>query len=75
MVEGSLSKMNRTVSKPGCIFIIKRNGLPYRWVVKTTIEKERRYVGCFDTEAKAIEAWNVFAMKNGMKERVIHENK
>ena len=67
--------MNRTVSKPGCIFLIRRNGVPYRWVVKTTIEKERRYVGCFNTEAKAIEAWNLFAMKNGMPERVIHHER
>ena len=57
--------MNRSRRKPVCIFLIKRNGLPYRWVVKSTVNKERTYIGCFDSEAKAVDAWNKHAMKTG----------
>lgn len=63
--------MNRVLAKPGCVFLMKRNGEAYRWVVKTTINRERVYVGCFETKEQAINAWNQFATKRGMTERVI----
>ena len=48
------------------VFLVKRNGVPYRWIVKCTIQKVRTYVGCFDSEEKASEAWEKFAKKKGL---------
>lgn len=41
---------------PMCVFMVKRNGQPYRWIVKITVKGERRYIGCFETKDRATEA-------------------
>lgn len=45
------------------VFLMKRNGEPYRWVVKVTINKERKYVGCFETKQEAIKALDAYMEK------------
>lgn len=42
---------------PICVFLMKRNGEPYRWIVKITVKGERRYIGCYQNMADAILAW------------------
>lgn len=51
--------------KQVCVFLMKRNGEPYRWIVKVTIKKERKYIGCFKTKPEAVQALNSFMWKNG----------
>lgn len=51
--------------KQVCVFLMKRNGEPYRWIVKVTIQKERKYIGCFKTKPEAVQALNSFMWKNG----------
>lgn len=48
--------------------MMKRNGEPYRWVVKVTINKERIYVGCFQSKDEAVKAWANYMTKNGGSE-------
>lgn len=55
-------------TKPMCVFMMKRNGEPYRWVVKVTINKERIYVGCFQSKDEAVKAWANYMTKNGGSE-------
>jgi hypothetical protein len=59
--------MNRKKSKNKCVFLIKRNGKPYRYMVRTYINKERRYVGCFKTEDEAVNAYNNFLHREQLK--------
>lgn len=49
--------MGRKQFKEECIFIIKKNGMPYRYVLKTTENKEWRYLGCFKTMEEAKQAF------------------
>jgi hypothetical protein len=58
--------MNRVMAKPACVFLMKRKGVPYRWIVKTTVNRERVYLGCFKTKEEAVKAWNRFL--NGGKD-------
>jgi hypothetical protein len=44
---------------------MKRNGKPYRWMVRTVVRGEPVYLGCYETREKAIEAWNRYAEKSG----------
>lgn len=46
-----------------CIFTQKTNGKTY-YVVKVTINRERRYVGCFKTQEEAVTAHANFMEKN-----------
>lgn len=55
--------MNKKEVKSKCVFLMKRNGKPYRYMVRTYIDKERRYIGCFKTEQEAIIAYNKFMAK------------
>jgi hypothetical protein len=41
---------------PMCVFLMKRNGQPYRWIVKITVRGERKYIGCFQTKDQATKA-------------------
>jgi len=59
--------MRRKLGKTPFVFLVKRNGLPYRWVVRCTVHKVKRYVGCFDSEEKATQALQRFAVKNNLK--------
>lgn len=52
--------MNRKAKKSPCVFPIKRNGEIYRYMVRTYINRERHYVGCFKTEAEAEVAYNKY---------------
>jgi hypothetical protein len=52
--------MNRKEIKPKWIFEVKLKGKPYRYMVRFFINRERIYLGCFETvkEAeKAIKEW------------------
>jgi hypothetical protein len=55
--------VNKKEVKSKCVFLMKRNGKPYRYMVRTYIDKERRYIGCFKTEQEAIIAYNKFMTK------------
>jgi hypothetical protein len=47
----------KTKKKPGKnVFLRKRNGVPYRWWGRYSLNGFKFYVGCFKTEAEAIEA-------------------
>lgn len=48
-----------------CVFMMKRNGQPYRWIVRVTVRKERRYVGCYKTRPEAVTALEAFMAKHG----------
>jgi hypothetical protein len=48
-----------------CVFMMKRNGEPYRWIVRVTVQKERRYVGCYKTKPEAVSALQAFMAKHG----------
>lgn len=50
--------MNRhTDKKYPCIFVMRKDGKPYRYVVKVTVNHERRYIGCYKTEKEAVNAY------------------
>ena len=51
--------MTETI-RPMFVFLLKRNGEPYRWIVRVTINKERKYVGCFETKQEAITALDAY---------------
>lgn len=55
--------MNRKPEKIECIYIVRRFGKPYRWIARPTIEKEKKYLGCFDSYEKAHAALNRFYEK------------
>lgn len=55
--------MNRKPEKIECIYTVKRFGKPYRWIARPTIEKEKKYLGCFDSHDKAVEALERFYRK------------
>jgi len=57
------NQMNTKINKSKCVFVMKRNGKPYRYMVRTYINKERRYIGCFKTEEEATIAYNRFMQK------------
>lgn len=41
---------------PKFIFPIVKNGATYRYMVRYSIEGFKKYVGCFETEAQAVQA-------------------
>jgi hypothetical protein len=55
--------VNRKPYKAACVFVIKRNGEVYRYMVRTTVNKERRYIGCFKTREEAEAAYLKFKEK------------
>jgi len=57
--------MNRKRSKRPCVFLYKLNGQPYRWVVRFTVNKERRYIGCFKEHGEACQAAEEAAKRLG----------
>lgn len=63
---GNFMGDNMTIKqKPLCVYVMKRNGEPYRWMVRTIVRGDVIYLGCYDTREKAIQAWNRYAEKNG----------
>jgi hypothetical protein len=59
--------MNRKKNKNKCVFLYKLNGQPYRWIVRFTINKERRYIGCFKEHGEACQAAEDAAKRLGYK--------
>jgi len=46
--------LNRNMRKPQWVFVIKRNGKPYRYMARVTARKyEKIYLGCFKTQTEA----------------------
>lgn len=53
--------MNRLSDKKyPCVFVMQKDGKAYRYVVRVTVNHERRYVGCFKTEKEAINAYKQY---------------
>jgi hypothetical protein len=59
--------MNRKRVKRQCVFLYKLNGEPYRWIVRFTVNKERKYVGCFKDHGEACQAAEEAAKRFGYK--------
>ena len=51
--------MNRK-DKPRCVFVIKRNGKPYRYMTRTVLNNTKIYLGCYKTPEEAHEAYQKF---------------
>ena len=59
--------MNRKKNKNKCVFLYKLNGQPYRWIVRFTVNKEKRYVGCYKSHDEACQAAEEAAKRLGYK--------
>jgi hypothetical protein len=59
--------MNRKKNKNKCVFLYKLNGQPYRWIVRFTVNKEKRYVGCYKSHDEASAAAEQAAKRLGYK--------
>jgi hypothetical protein len=58
--------MNIKTGKPRYVFLIKRNGKPYRYMARITVKFAKHYLGCFKTEEEAIKAVKMY-FKNPKK--------
>jgi hypothetical protein len=56
--------MNFKNGKPKFVFCQKRNGEPYRWIVKFRADKRLVYLGCFKTEREAVDAYEAYRIAN-----------
>lgn len=52
--------MKENKSKAKCVFIIKRNGKPYRYMTRVIIKGQRFYLGCYKTQAEAAKTYEDF---------------
>ena len=52
--------MNIKKNKPTHVFVVKRNGKPYRYMARITIKHSKKYLGCFETQAEAVSAVKKF---------------
>lgn len=52
--------MNRKTNKAKCVFIMMKNGKPYRYMSRVVINGNRIYLGCYKTEKEASDAYNSF---------------
>lgn len=52
--------MNRNTKKEKCVFVMKRNGKPYRYMTRVIIKGQRFYLGCYKTEVEASKAYKEF---------------
>jgi hypothetical protein len=52
--------MNFKNGKPKFVFCQKRNGEPYRWIVKFRADKRLVYLGCFKSEREAVDAYEAY---------------
>ena len=43
-----------TKKKAQYVFVVKRDGKPYRYMVRRIIDNTRHYIGCFKTEEEAV---------------------
>lgn len=62
--------MNKKTAKPTCVFPIKKDGKIYRYMVRTIINRESFYIGCFKTEQSATEAYQRFTETKAYKDAV-----
>lgn len=52
--------MDQTNNKAKCVFLIKRNGKPYRYMTRVIIKGQKFYLGCFKTEKEASKVYSEF---------------
>ena len=52
--------MNRKQFKTKCVFPVKRNGKPYRYMSRVIIKGKKFYLGCYKTENEASSAYDSF---------------
>lgn len=48
--------MNINSKKPRYVFVIKRNGKPYRYMARVTFKFLKIYLGCYKTQDEAVAA-------------------
>ena len=48
--------MNIKKTKPRYVFVIKKDGKPYRYMARVNISFKRIYLGCFKTQTEAVAA-------------------
>ena len=48
--------MNIKTGKPRYVFLLKRNGKPYRYMARVTIKFRKIYLGCYKTQEEAVSA-------------------
>lgn len=52
--------MSRKDDNPRCVFVIKRNGKPYRYMARTALNNTKIYLGCYKTPEEAHDAYQKF---------------
>jgi hypothetical protein len=48
--------MNIKTGKPRYVFVLKRDGKPYRYMARVTIKFKKIYLGCYKTQTEAVAA-------------------
>jgi transposase len=62
--------MNKKTTKATCVFPVKRNGKPYRYMVRTIVNGTKFYVGCYKTQEQASKAYESFIQSKPYKDAV-----
>lgn len=52
--------MSRKNNKVKCVFVIPKNGKPYRYMTRVIIQGTRFYLGCYKTEEEAFNTYKKF---------------
>lgn len=52
--------MDKKKNKAKCVFVMKKNGKPYRYMTRVIIRGQRFYLGCYKTETEASKAYTEF---------------
>jgi len=52
--------MNSNKSKAKCVFVMKKDGKPYRYMSRVIIKGQKFYLGCYKTEAEASKVYSEF---------------
>lgn len=58
-----------TKNKARCVYKIKRNGKVYRYMSRVIIDNIKYYIGCFETEEQASNAYVKFMNKYEQKQK------
>jgi hypothetical protein len=48
--------MNIKTNKPRYVFVLKRDGKPYRYMARVTVKFRKIYLGCYKTQEEAVSA-------------------
>ena len=48
--------MNVKTGKPRYVFVLKRDGKPYRYMARVTVKFRKIYLGCYKTQEEAVSA-------------------